>query len=86
MFLEEVDRARRMTPANRLLEGLRLQDRAFALAMDGLRHRFPVESDEQLVERLHEHFDRLGWNGWKVRVAVENRRRGQRSNRRGLDA
>lgn len=58
-LLEAVERARRMTPAERLLEGLRLTDRAFGLALDGLRHRFPHETDTQLLARLSRQLDQL---------------------------
>jgi hypothetical protein len=57
MFLEEVERARRLTPAERLEEGLLLTERAFGLALDGLRHRFPHESPEQRLARLCRQLD-----------------------------
>jgi hypothetical protein len=59
LLLEEVARARRMTPAERLLEGLALTERAFGLALDGLRHRFPGDTDEQRLARLRRHLDLL---------------------------
>ena len=59
LLLEEVARARRMTPSERLREGLMLTERAFGLALDGLRHRFPHDTDDQRLARLCRQLDLL---------------------------
>ena len=45
-FWRQVDRARRMTGAERFREGLALVDRSFRLMDDGIRHQFPGASPE----------------------------------------
>jgi hypothetical protein len=56
LYIEEVDRARAMSPGEKLLEGARLFDRACRLMADGIRHQHPDLDDDQvraiLVERL----------------------------------
>lgn len=51
LYAEEVARARAMSPADKLLEGPRLFERACRLMIDGIRHRHP-ELDEQGIQAL----------------------------------
>ncbi len=51
LYAEEVKRARAMEPADKLLEGPRLFERACRLMMDGIRHQHP-ELDEDAVRSL----------------------------------
>lgn len=51
LYRDEVARARAMTPADKLLEGPRLFERACRLMRDGIRHRHP-DLDEAGVEQL----------------------------------
>jgi hypothetical protein len=46
-FWRQVDRARRMTGADRFREGLALFDRSLRLMDDGIRHQFPTASPEE---------------------------------------
>ena len=48
LYREEVARARAMTPADKLLEGPRLFDRACRLMADGIRHRHPGLDDDDV--------------------------------------
>jgi len=48
---EEVERARAMSPEDKLLEGPRLFERVCRVMRDGIRHQHP-ELDEAGVERL----------------------------------
>lgn len=53
LYAEEVARARAMAPADRLLEGPRLFDRAYRVMSDGVRHQHPELDDDgvrQLIE------------------------------------
>jgi hypothetical protein len=52
LYAEEVARARAMTPADKLLEGPRLFERACRLMMDGFRHRHPDLDDDGVRQRL----------------------------------
>lgn len=45
LYREEVARARAMSPAEKLLEGPRLFERACRLMADGIRHRHPDLDD-----------------------------------------
>jgi hypothetical protein len=56
---EALDRARSMDGAERLREGLLLFDRALGLMHDGLRYRFPDDTDEERAARLARHLERL---------------------------
>ena len=51
LYAEEVARARAMSPADKLLEGPRLFERACRLMIDGIRHRHP-ELEEQGIQAL----------------------------------
>jgi hypothetical protein len=46
-FWRQIDRARRMTGAQRFREGLALTDRSLRLMDDGIRHQFPSASPEE---------------------------------------
>ncbi len=58
LYLDEVARARVMSPEDKLLEGPRLFERACRLMADGIRHQHPEFDDDQvyatLVERLRQ--------------------------------
>jgi hypothetical protein len=51
LYREEVERARAMSPADKLLEGPRLFARACRLMADGIRYQHP-ELDEAAVAAL----------------------------------
>jgi hypothetical protein len=51
LFREKIERARRMTPEDRFLEGPRLFDMASKWTKAGLRAQYP-DKDETEVERL----------------------------------
>jgi hypothetical protein len=51
LYREEVERARAMSPADKLLEGPRLFTRACSIMADGIRHQHP-ELDEPGVQSL----------------------------------
>ena len=59
LYREEVARARAMPPADRLLEGPRLFQRACALMVDGIRHQHPGLDDVGVVTLLSARLDRL---------------------------
>lgn len=59
LYWEEVARARAMDPAERLLEGPRLFERACRVMSDGIRHRHPELSAEDVRAKLHELLERL---------------------------
>lgn len=52
LYREEVARARAMAPADKLLEGPRLFDRACRLMADGVRHRHPDLNDDEVLARV----------------------------------
>jgi hypothetical protein len=52
LYAEEVARARAMSPADKLLEGPRLFERACRLMMDGIRHQHPGLDDDGVRELL----------------------------------
>jgi hypothetical protein len=51
LYREEVRRAREMPPADKLIAGARLFDRACRLMMDGIRDEYP-DADEATVRRI----------------------------------
>jgi hypothetical protein len=57
LHAEEIERARAMTPADRLLEGPRLFDRACRIMADGIRHRYPGAGAEEVARRLRAQLD-----------------------------
>jgi hypothetical protein len=59
LFADEVSRAQEMSPADKLLEGPRLFDRACQLMEDGIRHRHPHAGPDAVRERLLAQLARL---------------------------
>ena len=59
LYREEVARARAMDPGDKLLEGARLFDRACRVMADGIRHREPGLSDDEVVARVEAQLARL---------------------------
>ena len=51
LYREEVLRAREMDPAEKLLAGARLFDRACRIMADGIRDQFP-DADERRVQEI----------------------------------
>jgi hypothetical protein len=58
-FKERVLRAREQPPKDKLLDGLRLFDRACRTMADGIRHQFPQVSQEQVRKILVDRLERL---------------------------
>ena len=59
LYAEEVDRARRMDPGEKLLEGPRLFERACRLIADGIRHERPDLDDAGVQALLVARLDRI---------------------------
>lgn len=59
LFREEVARARAMDPGARLLAGPRLFERACRVMADGVRHRHPDLSADQVLARVGEQLARV---------------------------
>jgi hypothetical protein len=59
LYAEEIARARKMTPAEKLLEGPRLFERACRLMRDGIRQQHPEFSDDELESLLAVRLGRL---------------------------
>ena len=59
LYREEVARARAMSPAEKLLEGPRLFDRACRLMADGIRHRHPDLDDDAVLAQVEAQLVRL---------------------------
>ena len=59
LYREEVARARAMSPAEKLLEGPRLFDRAYRLMADGVRHRNPDLDEGGVRAQVEANLDRL---------------------------
>jgi hypothetical protein len=59
LYADEVARARAMAPADKLLEGPRLFERACRLMRDGIRHQHPAFSDEAVDVLLAARLARL---------------------------
>ena len=59
LYREEIARARAMTPAEKLLEGPRLFERARRLMIDGIRHQHPHLDDAGVLALLAERLHRL---------------------------
>ena len=57
LFRDDVLRARRLSPSDKLLEGPRLFEFSCRIMLDGLRNRFPHLNDAELKERLRETLD-----------------------------
>ena len=58
-FRERILRARQQPPGEKLLDGLRLFDRACRIMSDGIRHQYPDASEEQVRQILLDRLDRL---------------------------
>lgn len=52
IFRERVLRARRVLPAQRLIEGLKFSDEAVSVLRSGIRQQFPEFSPEQINAEL----------------------------------
>jgi hypothetical protein len=59
LYREEVVRARRMAPEDKLLEGPRLYERACRVMCDGIRHRHPDLDEAGVQALLRAHLDRV---------------------------
>jgi len=59
LYAEEVARARAMDPADKLLEGPRLFERACRLMIDGIHHQHPELDDEGVQALLSARLDHL---------------------------
>jgi hypothetical protein len=51
-FWRDVERARRMTPQERIAESCSLSDRSFRIMLDGVRHQFPQATPSEIVAKL----------------------------------
>jgi hypothetical protein len=51
LYRERVERARKMSPEDKLLAGARLFDRSCRIMADGIRDEFP-DADEQRVKEI----------------------------------
>ena len=58
-FWEEVERARRLTGAQRMTESLRLFDEAARRMLAGIKSQFPGISDEQARRIRRERIDKI---------------------------
>jgi len=58
LYRDEVARARRMAPEDKLLAGARLFDYACRITAAGIRHQFAGIADERVCEILRQ---RLAW-------------------------
>jgi hypothetical protein len=54
LYREEVERARRMSPEDKLLAGPRLFDRSCRIMADGIRDQFPDADEQRVKEILYE--------------------------------
>ena len=52
LLAEQVEAAKAMAPEDRLLEGLRLFDRACRMMRAGIRHRHPGATEREVLELL----------------------------------
>jgi len=59
LYREEVERARAMSPADKLLEGPRLFARACRLMADGIRHQHPELDEAAVVALVRARLERL---------------------------
>jgi len=59
LYREEVEAARRMSIAEKLMEGPRLFDRSCAFMLAGLKHEHPSAGDLELRKLLEERLDLL---------------------------
>ena len=59
LYREEIARARAMSPEDKLLEGLRLFERACRVMGEGIRHQHPDLDDAGVFALLCERLDRV---------------------------
>lgn len=59
LYREEVARARSMYPADKLLEGPRLFERARRVMIDGIRHQHPELDETSVVAMLLDRLNRI---------------------------
>jgi hypothetical protein len=59
LYREEIERARAMSPSDKLLEGPRLFARACRLMADGIRHQHPELDDAAVMVLLRVRLERL---------------------------
>jgi hypothetical protein len=59
LYREEIARARAMNPAEKLLEGPRLFERARRVMIDGIRHQHPTLDDAGVLALLADRLSRL---------------------------
>jgi hypothetical protein len=59
LYREAVLRARAMAPADKLLEGPRLFERACRLMADGVRHQYPHLDDAGVATLVRARLDRV---------------------------
>ena len=57
LLRERVERARAMSPEEKLLAGPRLFERSCRIMADGLRHEHPEASEEQIQELLRQRLE-----------------------------
>jgi hypothetical protein len=57
LYRERVERARRMTPEEKLQAGPRLFEQACQVMQDGIRHQFPDADANRVEEILRERLD-----------------------------
>ena len=59
LYREEVSRARATSPGDKLLEGPRLFERAWRVMADGVRHRHPELTEQEVLARITSQLARL---------------------------
>ena len=59
LYRQEILRARRIPPDQRLLDGMRLFERSCGLMMDGIRDEQPDADEQQVTEILIKRISRL---------------------------
>jgi hypothetical protein len=52
LYREQIERARAMSPGDKLLEGPRLFERAWRLMAAGIRSRHPELNEDEVIERV----------------------------------
>lgn len=58
-FWRDVERAKRLTPQERVREGCSLTDRSFLIMLDGIRHQFPDATETEAVGKLQQRLEIL---------------------------
>jgi hypothetical protein len=59
LFADQIRQARRMSPEDRVREGLRLSDLAMQVMADGVRHQFPSATDEEVQRLVRQRMKRI---------------------------